>query len=142
MAYKDNHNSIYPRVALNTQAISTNTTTNGNWIDTATYGSLEFILQSGTITDGTYTPLIQDADESDYSDAAAVADDYLLPAGGGAEAAADFVAADDNTNKRLGYIGGKRYVRLSIVSTGVTTGGTLSAIALLGHPQEAPTDNN
>jgi len=129
---RDLHNNIDDRVALNAAAISTNTTTVGNIIDTNGYESLEFLIQSGNITDGAYALLLEEGDDSGLSDAAAVAADEILGALTG------FVAADDNAVKRVGSIGKKRYQRLSIVSTGVTTGvNFMSAVAVLGHPKHA-----
>lgn len=130
------HSGVYAAVAKNFAAISTSTTTNGNVIDTLGYEGLEFILQSGSYTDGTYTPLIEESDNSDMSSSNAVADEDLV----GTEAAAAVSAA--NSVKRVGYVGHKRYVRLSIVSAGVSTGATIGAIAVLGHPAVAPTPAN
>ena len=133
---KDLHNNISPAVALDTTAIGSDTTTAGNIIDLQGFNSVEFVILSGTLTDGNYTPLIEDGDDSGLSDAAAVADAELL----GTEAAAAFAAAsDDDAVKRIGYIGNKRYVRLSIVSASTSSGGTLSAIAVRGHAADGPT---
>lgn len=137
MANRDMHNNILPAVAFNTQAISSDTTTNGTEVDLQGFESLEFIIQSGTITDGTYTPLVEESDTSG-SGYTAVADTDLL----GTEADAAFAAADDNVTKRIGYIGFKPYVRLSIVSASTNTGGTLSASAIKGHPLIKKTDGN
>lgn len=126
----DSHNNILQAVALNPATIATDTTTDGNIIDTLGFQSVEFIVYCGTRTDGTYTPLIKDGADSGLSDAAAVDDAYLL----GTEAAAALSAS--NTAKRIGYKGNKRYVRLSIVSTSTTSGCTsVGAIAILGHPE-------
>ncbi len=130
----DLHNNVKAEVALNTTAISTNTTTVGNIIDMQGYGSIEFIIQSGTLTDGTYTPLIEEGAVANLSDAAAVADADLL----GTEAAAVFAATDDNTVKKLGYIGNSRYIRISIVSASTTSGGTLSAVSVKGNAGDMP----
>ncbi|URN85866.1 hypothetical protein [Acetobacterium wieringae] len=132
---KDLYNNIKVMNALDTKAIASNTTTAGEIIDLKGFDSLAFIFQTGTITDGDYTLLIQEGDESDLSDAGAVADDDLL----GTEAAASFTAdTDDNAVSKIGYRGNKRYVRISVISTNVTTGGTVGAIAVLGHPSIAP----
>lgn len=137
MAMKDMHNNILQKVALNIQAISSDTTTVGNIIDTRGFQSLEFVNISGTITDGDYALLIEHGDASNLSDAAAVADSDLI----GTEAAASFDAdTDDNLALRVGYIGEKRYVRASLVSTNTTTGGTLGVLAILGNPHVAATD--
>lgn len=138
MGQRDIHNSVVARNALDTQAITTNTTTVGDIIDTALYESLEFLIQAGTLTDGTYDVLIEEGDDSGLSDAAAVADAQLL----GTEAGAQIVATDDNKVAKIGYIGNKQFVRLSLVSTGVTTGGTLGAVAVEGHHRHQKTIND
>jgi hypothetical protein len=138
MASFDLYNDITVTSGLNIGAISTNTTTSGPWIDTLGAYGLTYSILSGTITDGTYTPNLQesDSDAGSHSDASNVSTDFVI----GTYADATFVAADDNTAKKLGYAGKKRYVRLQLVSTGVTTGGTLSASAIVGIPRHAPTD--
>ena len=139
MASKDLHNNINKVVALNQTTITTDTTTNGNIIDLQGYGACEFLIMAGTITDGDYLPLIQEGDESNLSDAAAVADADLL----GTEAGAQFVTnTDDNQVSSIGYVGNKRYVRLNLVSTNTATNGaTFTGIALRGYPEDAPVTN-
>lgn len=124
----DQASELSPAVALNTAAISSSTTTAGNIIDTQGFNALTFILSVGARTDGTYTPLIEEGDDSGLSDAAAVADSDLV----GTEAGAVISAA--NTVKKIGYVGSKRYVRLSVVSTSVTSGATVGATAIKGRP--------
>ena len=117
--------------ALNATAISSNTTTAGAAIDLQGYEAMVFAIRSNAWTDGTYTPLVQESDSSGsgYTD---VADDDLI----GLEADAAIGAA--NTVKKIGYVGHKRYVKLSIVSTGVTSGANMSAIAIRGHARHNP----
>jgi hypothetical protein len=136
MASFDMHSDVYGVVAKNTAAISSNTTTAGNIIDTQGYEGVEFFIQSGAYTDGTYTPLLEESDAADLSGSNAVADEDLV----GLESAAAISAA--NTVKRIGYVGGKRYVRLSIVSASVTTGATVGATAVLGRPTVRPAPAN
>lgn len=128
----DMHHSVTPETGFDLAIIATDTTSLGNIIDTATYESLEFLLISGTIADGAYAVSLQEGDDSGLSDVAAVSADETL-------GDADFALTDDDTSKKIGYIGKKRYVRLSIVSTATTSGGTLGAIALLGTAQTQPT---
>lgn len=129
----DLHSNVNGAIGLAVQNITTNTTTAGAIIDTAGYESLEWFITSGTITDGAYALVIEEGDDSGLADAAAVSADETLGSLTG------FVAADDNTVKRVGSIGKKRYQRLSVVSTGVTTGGTnFTATAVLGHPHHKP----
>ena len=129
---RDLHNNIDDRVALDPQAITSDTTTAGNIIDTVGYESLEYLIASKTITDGTYALKLEQGDDAALADAADVPADEVLGALTG------FVAADDNAVKRVGSIGKKRYQRLSIVSAGTTSGvDIMSAVAVLGHPKHA-----
>jgi hypothetical protein len=116
---------------LNPQTISSDTTTNGIIIDTAGYESLEFVIQTATITLGTITPVIQESDDSGLADPVTVTDasGFLL----GTLADATFAATDDNKTKRIGYAGKKRYVRLSVV-TASSANLVVGAVAILGAP--------
>ncbi len=134
MSEFDLHSNVKQEVALDSQDITTNTTTVGNIIDTVGFESIEFVIQSGVITDGAYALVLEQGDDSGLSDAAVVPSDEVLGVLTG------FVAADDNAAKRVGSIGKKQFQRLSIVSTGTTTGATkFSSVAVLGHPKTAPT---
>jgi len=135
MASQDLYNSIKQINALDIQTIGTDTTTNGDILDTQGYESVTFLFQTGTVTDGDYAVLIQEGDESDLSDAASVADADLI----GTEALASFDAdTDDNKTTKLGYKGNKRYVRFNIVSTNTSSGAVLGAMAVLGHARVQP----
>ena len=130
---KDLHNNVDDRMALDLAAITTDTTTVGNIIDTVGFESIEFVALLGVITDGAYAFKIEDGDDSGLSDAADVDSSLLLGALTG------FIATDDQSTKRVGCIAKKRYVRLSIVSTGTTAGVAMAgATAVLGHAQHAP----
>lgn len=133
MAEYDLHHNIKTVISLAAQTINSNTTTVGAIIDTAGFESVEFSVQVGTITDGAYALVLEQGDDSGLSDAAAVPSDEVLGDLTG------FVAADDDSVKRVGSIGKKRYQRLSIVSTGVTTGAAgVAAQAILGHAHSNP----
>lgn len=46
---------------------------------------------------------------------------------------------DDQTVKKVcGYIGGKRFIRLTARPTGLTNGGPVSMLVIKGHPRHAP----
>jgi hypothetical protein len=134
MASFDLYNLVAVQGGLNIGAITTNTTTNGLIVDTQGSYSVMWAIHSGTITDGVYNVQIREGDMANLSDGTLTSADFII----GDVADARFVAADDNAVKKIGYAGKKRYVRLEIVSTAVTSGGTLSASALLGHPRHAP----
>jgi len=131
---KDLHNNIENRSALNNSNITSNTTTNGNTIDTKGYESIEFLIQTGVITDGSYAVQVFEGDQSNMSDEAQVAAGNILGT------IPTLISTDDNVVKRFGVkMGTKRYMRLKVVSSGVTTGGNMEAQVLLGTPLQAPT---
>lgn len=127
----DLHHKVAVSAALNSQTIATDTDTNGTIIDTAGYHGLEFVLQSGAITDGTYTVKLQEGDAANLSDATDVSSENTL-------GSISFAATDDNTAKRIGYLGKKRYVRLVITSASTTSGGVFSGTALRFKPNHGP----
>lgn len=112
-------------------AISTDTTTNGNWIDTKGYDSVMFSIHCGARSALVATPLVEDSDAVAHGDAAAVDDTYLV----GTEAGAVVDAAGEVTT--IGYAGKRRWVRLSLVSTAAGTM-TVAAQAILAKPASAP----
>lgn len=134
---RDLHNNILVTRAVSPVSKTGNTAIVGAVIDRAGFESLEYVVTLGTITTAgtTYTALLEEGDAVDMSDAAAVADAHLL----GTEALASFVDSEVNTSKRLGYVGNKRYTRLTLTPAGNTGASTISAVAILGHPAIVPT---
>lgn len=138
---RDLHNNIDVKRGLSPVAAGTdNTPYVSEIVDTAGYGSVEFILQIGANTDAdaTFTVLFEDGNASNLSDNAAVADDYLL----GTEALASFTFADDNKCRKIGYIGTKRYCRVTVTPANNGAGNIyMAGVWLRGHPISAPTAN-
>ena len=128
----DSKSEIKELVALNFQTINTDTTTNGNIIDTQGYLGLTFIMQAGTVTLGDVTMKIEHGDDSGLSDAAEVSDTFLI----GTEALSILDAA--NEVSRIGYVGKKRYVRLSAV-TANSANLQVGSIAVLNKAYNVPT---
>lgn len=138
----DLHNSIDVKRGLSPVAAGTdNTPYVSQIVDTAGYDSVEFLLMIGANTDAdaTFTVLVEDGDDSDLvDDGAAVADAFLL----GTEALASFTFADDNECRKIGYIGTKRYVRVTVTPANNGAGNIFMAgLWLLGHPRNMPTAN-
>lgn len=109
----------------------------GAIIDRQGYESLTYAIATGALTDvdATYTVLLEESDASDMSGANAVADADLI----GTEATAGFDQDDDGSTRKIGYVGGLRYTRLTLTPTGADTGDSpVAAIAILGRPHEAP----
>ncbi len=110
---RDLHNDIKVSRGLSPVAAGTdNTAYVSEIIDTANFNATEFLLQIGANTDAdvTFTVLVEDGDNASLTDNAAVADAYLL----GTEAGQAFNYGDDNETRKIGYIGPKRYVRVTI----------------------------
>lgn len=129
----DLHSSVQAVNALDVAAARTDGTDDGNVIDTLGFESLEYIIQTGTITDGTHTVLLEESDVVTFG-----GEETVVPAAETLGALPVIVAADDDTVFRVGSVGKKRFQRLSIVTTGATTGGVTSAVAILGHARTKP----
>lgn len=127
------------RVISPAAATTDNTAWVGQIIDIQGYDSLTYLIETGSLADAdaTFTVLLEESDASDMSGAAAVADVDLL----GTEALASFTFADDNKCFKLGYVGNKRYTRLTVTPANNSGNAFVAAIALLGHPAQRPTAN-
>ncbi len=108
----------------------------GTIIDTIGYEGLEFVLTIGNLydADATFTVLVEEGSVANLSDATAVADADLL----GTEAAVSFQFNDDNKIRKIGYVGGKRYVRLTITPANNSVAAYLGVIGVLGYPENLP----
>ena len=107
--------------------------------DTIGYQSVMFGIQTGQLADAdaTFAVLVEHGDDPALSDAAAVEDKFLI----GTEALAGFTFADDNDVRKIGYVGPKRYVRVTITPANNTGSAFVAGVWVLGHPHSAPTPN-
>jgi hypothetical protein len=110
-------------------------------VDTLGYRSVTFFVLAGVLADvdATFVTLLEESDAVAMGDATAVADADLLPAGTAQEAAASFQFDDDNIVKRIGYVGGKRYLRLTISPASNSGSAPIGCVCVLGHPTSSPT---
>lgn len=137
MASQDLHNNVSVVQAVPPLAAYTNNTAIvSNIIDTSGFEALEFQINIGTLSDAdaTFAVTMDDGDNSSLTDAAAVDSDFLL----GTLAQASFTFANDNTTKKIGYVGHKRYVRLTITPSNNTGNAYFDVLALLGFPRNPP----
>jgi hypothetical protein len=139
MASKDLHNNIDIKRAISPVSVSDNTAQVSQILDTRGYESIELVIATGSIADAdaTFVVLIEDGDSATLTDAAAVSDTFLL----GTEALAGFQFDDDNECRKIGYVGGKRYVRATITPANNASAALLSAVWVLGHARTAPSSN-
>jgi hypothetical protein len=106
-------------------------------IDMRGWKSMVWAVALGTLADAdvTATILMEHGDNSALTDAAAVPDAEMDPT----EAIMAFDFADDDSVRKMGYKGEKRYVRLTITPVGNTGNFPIAAIAIMGDPDERPT---
>lgn len=146
---QDLHSFIYPKTAIAPVSVSNNTAQVGNIIQLSAilnpdsdsvgaFDGLEYLINIGAFadSDATFTVLLEDSD--DGITFAAVADEFLL----GTEAEASFTIADLNTCKKLGYVGGKDYTRITVTPANNTGATVFGVIALPCYARSAAVENN
>lgn len=137
---RDLMNSVHPlRAIAPAAATADNTPWVGVVIDRDGFESVTYLIVTGVEgdADATFTVLLEHGDAADGSGMTPVPDAALL----GTEALAGFTFADDNETRKLGYVGAKRFTRLTITPANNAGNAFVSAIALLGHPANSPTPN-
>lgn len=118
---------IVPAIVVAPAAIRT-ATHNSSAIDMQGVNANLIVVEAGAITDGTFTPKLQESDASGsgYSDVAA------------ADQVGTLAACTANAQQAVSYIGSKRYVRVVDTVTGSpSTGGYISAYALLEKKKQS-----
>lgn len=129
---RDLANHLTFKRAISPQAARTdNTAIVSQVVDLAGFDKMCFAINIGANTDtnATFAVLVEHGDAANLSDAAPVPDSQLT----GTEAGASFTAADDdNSTRKIGYVGPKRYVRLTITPSGNDSGNIfVTALAVL-----------
>lgn len=137
---RDQMNSLHPVTAIAPVASAGSDAALATAIiDTQGYDSLTFFLMFGAIpdADATFAVTGDHGDVSNLAGSTAIAATDIV----GTLALAAPLFSDDGKVKKIGYIGSKRYVRLTVTPTN-NTGATLHAIlAVLGRPRQSPTAN-
>ena len=132
-------NSMNPIRVISPVSVADNTAEVGQIIDRQGFDGLTYVIATGSLADvdATFTVLLEEGNDSGLSDAAAVADADLL----GTEALASFTFTHDDETRKLGYVGDKRYTRLTITPAANASAALFSAVAILGWPTVAATAN-
>ena len=131
----DLHNNIKCSLAEPPVAAVTNDTAYvSEVLDTANFGSAEFVGILGSVadSDATLTVLVEHSDASG-SGFAAVDDAHLL----GVEAMGLNFDSDNKVFK-IGYVGPKRYVRVTVTPANNTGNIFFAAVWIQGHPRVGP----
>lgn len=115
---KDLKSNVDAKVSINPGVHNSDQT--GSTVDLSGCNSAIAVIMSGTLTDGTHTPKLQESDDdSSWSD---VSSDDIE---------GTMAALGANAVVRHGYKGAKRYVRVYVTSTG-TTGCAYGACVIRG----------
>lgn len=142
---RDLMNSIHTARAISPVSVADNTAQVSQIIDLQGYDGCTFVILTGSLADAdvTFTALVEEGDAANLSDAAAVADADLIGATATLtpEQAASFQFDDDNETRKVGYLGNKRYVRLTITPSNNASAALISAVAVLAHASLQPTAN-
>lgn len=130
------------RVLSPAASAADNTAQVGQIIDHQGYDAATYLILTGSLpdADATFVVLLEEGDVSSLSDAAAVADaDMVSQVNGTApETAAAFTFADDNEVRKLGYVGVKRYTRLTITPAANASVSLLAACCVLERAAHEP----
>lgn len=144
---KDLHSNIKPVSIIHAVVVSA--TGNSGDVDLAGFNSAEFLVDAGVdagtglSADHKLVFTLQHADDNgsgaagDYANVAAADVLGVTPASG---VVLTIDSTDeDNTLYRFGYIGGKRFVKLTWTETG-TVSMPMSISVIKGHPLDGPTE--
>ncbi|PIQ96539.1 MAG: hypothetical protein COV67_09000 [Nitrospinae bacterium CG11_big_fil_rev_8_21_14_0_20_56_8] len=114
-------NSLVPAV------YSTNQAENGTGVDLRDFDAAVVLFMTGVITDGTFTPKIQESDDDvTYTDVDPTDQEGALS------------ALSASAVQRLGYKGSKRYLRPVVTVASATSGGAVAAHVIRALPHRAP----
>lgn len=135
---RDMMSNIDPKRAISPVSVADNTAQVSQIIDMRSSDALTFVILAGSLADAdaTFTVLVQHGDAANLADATDVPDDQLI----GTEALAGFTFANDDVVRKIGYRGGRRYVRLTITPVNNASAALLAAVAIL-QPTLQPAPN-
>ena len=133
---RDQFNNLKVVRVISPVSVADNTAEVGQIVDRSGFGSVTYLIATGALadSDATFAVLLEEGDAANLSDAAAVVDADLL----GTEVLAGFQFDDDDETRKLGYIGNKRYTRMTITPAANASAALFSAIAVLSHAHDRP----
>lgn len=134
----DGISNINP-VGANVEANSDDTPVLSGIADRSKIRNLTFLIITGILADAdaTFEVTMEHGDDPALADGTAVTDDETV--GGFVNAAFDF--SDDNSARKIGYKGPRRYVQLTVTPTGNTGLAPIGVVAIQGAPGNSPAAN-
>ena len=142
MTMRDAANSMLVKRAISPQQAADNTPRISQIIDRQGFNSLTFVILTGALTDAdaTFTTLLEESDLPGFVPSNPVSNNDMisqdpaqLPL-----AAASFIFSDPDEVRKVGYVGSKRYTRLTITPANNTSAANFGAVAILERPALTP----
>lgn len=147
MTMRDLHNNVAHIAAVAPQTISGSSLVSGD-IDLAGFNAAEVVAFLGDIDELGGSPVgaaklevkIEHADDDGTGSPGAYAEVGLAEVIGPSSVTGGIVASttSDGNFLEVGYLGAKRFLRVTLVPTGLTNGGPVSAWVVKGSPRHAP----
>lgn len=137
---RDLMNAIHlARAVSPAAAVTDNTAFVSQIVDRRGHDGLVFAILTGSLADAdaTFAVTMDHGNDPALADAEAVPADQIS----GTLALAGFAFGDDDEVRKVGYRGGKRYVRLTVTPSANGGAAYVAAVAILGHPSMQPTAN-
>ena len=149
MTMRDLHNNVAPVQALPARTINQGTgALITGAVDLKGFAGAQVVVHYGDIDEMGASPVggaqiavkLEHADDDGSGSPGAFANVTAADVTGVAGVAAGVVAnaTSDATPTSLGYVGDKRYLRVTLTPTGLTNGGPVGVIVNKGHPRHAP----
>ncbi len=147
MTMRDLHNNLVPTRAIQVQTITSSALASGN-LDLAGSSAAEVLVDFGDVnelgdppTGGAQVAIkLEHADDDGTGSPGSYADVTLLDVIGPSAVTGGVVSTvtDDALPVRVGYVGGKRFLRVTLTPTALTIGGPIGAWLLAGRLRHAP----
>ena len=147
MTMRDLHNNLVPTRAIQVQTITSSALTSGN-LDLAGFNAAELLVDFGDIDEMGASPQgsaqvaikLEHAEDDGTGAPGSYANVTLLDVIGVGTVTSGVVSTvtTDTAPVRVGYVGGKRFLRVTLTPTGLTNGGPIGAWLLAGRPRHAP----
>ena len=144
---RDLYNNVLPVRALQIQTITAGALNTGD-VDLQGFESAQVVVEFGDIDEMGGSPVgaakidvrLEHADDDGTGSAGAYSDAVLSDVVGPTSVTSGVVASPttDVVPLRFGYVGGKRFLRVTLTPTGLGNGGPVGVLVLQGHPQHAP----
>ena len=147
MTMRDLYNNVLPARAIQAQTITGSAIASGD-LDLKGFNAVQVVVDFGDIDEMGASPegaaqiaiKLEHADDDGTGAAGTYSDVVLADVIGPSSVSAGVIATPttDAAPVRAGYVGGKRFLRVTLTPTGLTNGGPVGCWLLKGKPLHAP----